>query len=172
MLKCNISTSHGYANGTQGRMVGILHDKNYKLPRGKPGEIIMIKPPEYIMMEVLDKMQKTISIVPCVKARSKIDYKKKGKDKTYRCFSNNVVLKFALTIHEVQGQTLDIAILLLGRYHGYKIGNITWSLLYVALSRTKKLSHMKLFPCDTKGVYQALFYKHLLKLSMPSNLKK
>ena len=81
MLKCNISTSHGYANGTQGRMVGILHDKNYKLPRGKPGEIIMIKPPEYIMMEVLDKKQKTISIVPWSKLDQKSIIRKRVKIK-------------------------------------------------------------------------------------------
>ena len=31
---------------------------------------------------------------------------------------------------------------------------------------------MKLFPCDSTGEFQPIFHKHLLKLSMPNNLKK
>ena len=125
MLKRNISTLHGYANGTQGQMVGILHNKHYKLPPGKAGEIIMIEPPEYIIMHIVNKKEKKTTILPCVETQSKLGYKKNGKDKSYRCFSNHIVLTFALTIHEVQGQTLDRVILLLGRYHGYKVWNIT-----------------------------------------------
>ena len=85
MLKRNISTLHGYANGTQGRMVGILHEKQYKLPPGRPGGTIMIEPPDYIMMQVLDKKQNVTKILPCVKMRSKLDYKNNGIDKSYRC---------------------------------------------------------------------------------------
>ena len=73
MLKRNISTSHGYANGTQGRMIGILHENKYKLPVGGPGEVIMIEPPQFIMMEVMNKKLK--SLVPCEKISSKINYK-------------------------------------------------------------------------------------------------
>ena len=53
---------------------------------------------------------------------------------------------FALTIHETQGQTLLRIILLLGRQRGLRVGQITWPLVYVALSRTKKMSHIKFFP--------------------------
>ena len=83
-----------------------------------------------------------------------------------------VVLTYALTIHETQGQTLERAILLLARLPGMNVGNITWPLLYVALSRTRKLSHMKIFPAGTTEFYHPMYFAHLLRLRMPSNLKK
>ena len=52
------------------------------------------------------------------------------------------------------------------------IGNLTWSLLYVALSRTRKLSHMKLFPTGSTDFYHPMYFAHLLRLRMPSKLKK
>ena len=46
MLKANPFPVAGYANGSQGRMVGIVHeDSNFVLPKGNPGEMIMIPPP-------------------------------------------------------------------------------------------------------------------------------
>ena len=83
-----------------------------------------------------------------------------------------VVLTYALTIHECQGQTLSRIILLLGRLPGMNVGKITWSLLYVALSRTKTLSHIKLFPTGSTKYYHSMYFSHLLRLSMPANLKK
>ena len=101
-----------------------------------------------------------------------MEYKRDGKDCVYRCWSNMVVLTFALTIHETQGQTLSRIILLLGRLPGMNVGRITWSLLYVALSRTRKLSHVKLFPTGSSKYYHPMYFSHLLKLSMSANLKK
>ena len=83
-----------------------------------------------------------------------------------------VVLTFAFTVHETQGQTLRRIILLLGRLPGMNVRKITWSLVYVALSRTKKLSHIKFFPTGSSKYYHSMFFAHLLKLSMPANLKK
>ena len=83
-----------------------------------------------------------------------------------------VVLTYALTIHECQGQTLPRIILLLGRLPGLYVGKITWPLLYVALSRTKKLSHIKFFPTGSTKYYHSMYFAHLLKLRMPANLKK
>ena len=83
-----------------------------------------------------------------------------------------VVLTFALTIHEMQGQTLSRIILLLGRMPGMNIGKTTWNLLYVALSRTKRLSHVKFFPTGSTKYYHSMYFAHLLKLSMPTNLKR
>ena len=83
-----------------------------------------------------------------------------------------VVLTFAMTIHETQGQTLRRIILLLGRLPGMNIGKITWSLVYVALSRTKRLEHIKLFPTGSAEYFHSMHFAHLLKLSMPVNLKK
>ena len=83
-----------------------------------------------------------------------------------------VVLKFALTVHETQGQTLRKVILLLGRLPGFNVGKITWSLLYVALSRVKKISDMKLFPTGSVKYYHSMYFEHLLKLTIPINLKR
>ena len=83
-----------------------------------------------------------------------------------------VVLTFALTIHETQGQTLPRIILLLGRLPGFNVGKITWSLLYVALSRTRKLSNIKFFPTGSSKYYHSMYFAHLLKLAMPENLKR
>ena len=45
-------------------------------------------------------------------------------------------------------------------------------MLYVALSRTRKLSHMKFFPAGNTDFYHPMYFTHLLRLCMPSNLKK
>ena len=173
MLKANTLPQAGYANGSQGRMIGVLHDNDYILPSGSPGEMIMIPPPRYVIMEVHHKgKEKKTSILPCEKQETKLEYYRNGKEQIYRCWSNMVVLSFALTVHEMQGQTLRRVILLLGRLPGMNVGKITWPLVYVALSRTKKLSHMKFFPTGSTKYYHSMYFAHLLKLSMPANLKK
>ena len=83
-----------------------------------------------------------------------------------------MVLKFALTFHETQGQTLQKIILLLGRLPGFNVGMISWSLLYVALSRVRKISDMKFFPTGSTKYYHSMYFEHLLKLTMPVNLKR
>ena len=77
-------------------------------------------------------------------------------------------MSFAQTVHEVQGQTLERVILILGRHGGRSVGRITWSLLYVALSRVKKLDHIKFFPCGRTSTYDC--FKHLTKLRPSSSL--
>lgn len=79
-------------------------------------------------------------------------------------------MAFALTIHEVQGQTLDRAIVVLGRNIGHSIGNVSWSLLYVALSRVKKLEHVRFFPHGRRGSVEC--FKYLTKLKPPVKLVK
>ena len=174
MLKDNTLPSAGYANGSQGRMVGIVHeDSTYVLPSSSPGEMIMIPPPQFVIMEVHHKgKEEKTSIFPCEKQETVLEYKRNGKDCCYRCWSNMVVFTFAMTIHETQGQTLERIILLLGRLPGMNVGVITWSLVYVALSRTRKLAHMKFFPTGSTKFYHSMYFAHLLKLSMPANLKK
>ena len=173
MLKANPFPAEGYANGSQGRMIGIVHDGNYVLPEGSPGQMKMIPPPRFIIMEVHHMgKEKNKSIFPCERQEAVLEYKRDRKDCEYNCWSNMVVLTFALTIHECQGQTLRRVILLLGRLPGMYVGKITWPLLYVALSRTKKLSHIKFFPTGTGKYYHSMYFTHLLKLSMPDNLKK
>ena len=174
MLKANTFPQAGYANGSQGRMIGLVHeDPNYVLPSGFPGEMIMIPPPRFIIMEVhhIGKEKRT-SILPCEMEATEIEYYRDSKKFIYRCWSNMVVLTFALTVHETQGQTLRRIILLLGRLPGMNVGRITWSLLYVALSRTKKLRHVKLFPTGSTKYYHPMYFSHLLKLSMPVNLRR
>ena len=114
------------------------------MPKGGRGEVIKIEPPEYVIMKVVAK-DGTSSLVPCKLKVSEIDYRFEGKERKYRCMSNEVSLSFAQTVHEVQGQTLGRVILVLGRSAGRSIGRVTWSLLYVALSRVKKLDHVKFF---------------------------
>ena len=174
MLKTNTFPAAGYANGSQGRMIGIVHDdSDYILPSGSPGEMIMIPPPRFIIMEVHHKgKEKKTSIFPCEKQQATLEYKRDKKDFVYKCWSNMVVLTFALTIHETQGQTLPRIILLLGRLPGFNVGKITWPLLYVALSRTRKLSNIKFFPTGSSKYYHSMYFAHLKKLSMPENLKR
>ena len=173
MLKSNTLPPEGYANGSQGRMIDIVFDDDYVLPCGKPGEMIMIPPPTYLIMEVHHKgKKKYTSILPCQKQRSEIEYYRDRKECVYVCWSNTVVLTFALTVHEVQGQTLKRVILLLGRLPGMNVGKIDWHLLYVALSRTRRLCDMKLYPTGNTDFYHPMYYAHLLRLRMPSKLKK
>ena len=76
---------------------------------------------------------------------------------------------FAFTIHETQGQTLKKVILLLGRMPGLNVGQISWSLLYVALSRTKELKDIKFFPSGWSGFGN---FKHLTMLKTSSTFVK
>ena len=98
-----------------------------------------------------------------------MEYKKNGRDKKFHCLSNKINLMFAMTIHETQGQTLKRAILLLGRLPGLHVGRVTWSLLYVALSRARLLQHIKFFPCGLPGFAN---FKYLTKLEPSSKLVK
>ena len=173
MLKANPLPPEGYANGSQGRMIDIVFHDDYVLPHGEPGEMIMIPPPQFIIMEVHHRgKKKHISIFPSKKQETELEYYRDGKEFVYRCYSNMIVLTFSLTIHETQGQTLERVILLLARLPGMNVGKITWPLLYVALSRTRRLSHMKFFPAGTTDLYHPMYFSHLLRLRMPSNLKK
>ena len=110
----------------------------------------------------------TITLVPCKRNVTEIEYRYYGKERKYRCWSNRVSLSFAQTVHEVQGQTLERVILILGRYAGRSVGRISWSLLYVALSRVKKLEHIKFFPCGRSSSNEC--FMHLTKLRPPSSL--
>ena len=76
---------------------------------------------------------------------------------------------FAMTIHETQGQTLKRALLLLGRLPGLHVGRVTWSLLYVALSRARLLEHIKIFPCGLPGFAN---FRYLTKLKPSTKLVK
>ena len=104
-----------------------------------------------------------------VKEKISLDYKRNGKDKHFSCFSNCVNLMFAFTIHETQGQTLNKVILLLGRMPGLHVGQISWSLLYVALSRTRELKDINFFPCGILGFSN---FKHLTRLKPSSKFVK
>ena len=79
MMKQNISPPLGYANGSQGRMVGIVPKEGDQLPPGAPGEMIMIEPPQYIIMEVHHSKgdRKWTTVVPCKLQKAKLEYKKK-----------------------------------------------------------------------------------------------
>ena len=79
-------------------------------------------------------------------------------------------LAFCLTIHGVQGQTLDRAILVLGRHKGRSIGRVSWSLLYVALSRVRALKHLRFFPYGSRGSTRCFDY--LTSLKKPANFVK
>ena len=118
----------------------------------------------------MTKSDGTQSLVPCKRQVTNIEYRHEGKEKKYRCYSNQVSLSFAQTIHEVQGQTLGRVILILGRHVGRNVGRISWSLLYVALSRVKKLDHIKFFPCGRRSTLEC--FMHLTKLKPTSKFVK
>ena len=67
-------------------------------------------------------------------------------------------------------QTLDRVIVVLGRHVGRSVGQINWSLVYVALSRLKKLQHIKLFPCGKRNSMECSM--HLTKLKPSSRFVK
>ena len=113
--------------------------------------------------------RKWTTVVQCKIQTEKLEYKKNGRDKKFHCLSNKVNLMFAMTIHETKGQTLERALLLLGRLPGLNVGSVTWSLLYVALSRASFLRHIKFFPC---GFTEFANFRYLTKLEPPSKLVK
>ena len=73
MLKKNKLPPKGYANGSQGRMIQLVFKDSYVFPKGKPGQLIMIPPPEYVIMEVEHHGKfKKKSILPCPRELSRI----------------------------------------------------------------------------------------------------
>ena len=40
----------GYANGSRGKMIGILPEEGNVLPPGAPEEMMKIEPPKYVIM--------------------------------------------------------------------------------------------------------------------------
>ena len=70
----------------------------------------------------------------------------------------------------MQGQTLDRAILVLGRRKGRSIGTVSWSLLYVAISRVRALGHLRFFPYGLRGSTECFSYMTLLR--KPANFVK
>ena len=92
MLKANTLPQAGYANVSQGRMIGVVfQDNNYVLPTGFPGEKIMIPPPQFVIMEVYHKgKENKTSILPCVRQETTLEYYRIGKEYSYRCWSNMV----------------------------------------------------------------------------------
>ena len=171
MMKQNILPPLGFANGSQGKMIGIVPKEGNQLPPGAPGEIIMIEPPQYIIMNVHHSKgdRKWTTVVPCKIQTEKLEYKKNGRDKKFHCLSSKIKLMFAMTIHETQGQTLKRALLLLGRLPGLHVGRVTWSLLYVALSRARLLKDIKFFPCGLPGFAN---FRYLTKLKPSSKFLK
>ena len=152
----------------------VVHeDTNFVLPSGSPGEMIIIPPPRFVIMEVhhIGEDMKTL-ILPCEKQKTELDYHRNSKECCYRCLSKTVVLSLALTVHETQGQTLRRILLLLGRLSGMNVGLITWSLIYGGLSREKNLAHIKFFPTGLIKYYHSMYFAHLLKLCLPENLQK
>ena len=133
ILKQNICPPIGYANGSQGKMVGIVPQEGYTLPTGAPGELIMIEPPEYIIMEVHhdDGENKWTTTISCKRHAATIEYGPKKKKKKYNCMPTEVNLTFSMTIHETQGQTLLRAILLLGRQRGLSIEMISYIVTFI-----------------------------------------
>ena len=87
MLKSNPNPPAGYANGSQGRMLGVIHeDSKYVLPSGSPGQMIMIPPPMFVIMEVHHKgKDKKKSILPCKKVETTLEYYRDKKECIYRC---------------------------------------------------------------------------------------
>ena len=114
----------GYANGLQGKMVGIVPRKDYELPSGAPGQLIMIEPPSYIIMDVDhdDGEKKWTTTISCERHAATLEYGNEKKKKKYHCFSTEVNLMFAMTIPETQAQTLSRVIFLLGRQRGLFVG--------------------------------------------------
>ena len=52
-------------------------DSNYVLPSGYPGEMIMIPPPSFFIMEVHHKVKgkvKRKTILPCKRQETKLEY--------------------------------------------------------------------------------------------------
>ena len=77
-LKRNIAPSSGFANGSKGRVVGLVHKDGYVLPKGGAGEVIKIEPPEYIIMQVTGK-DGTQTLVPCKRQVTEEEYRYKGR---------------------------------------------------------------------------------------------
>ena len=115
-----------------------------------------------------DGEKKWTTTICCKPHTATLEYGKTKEKKKYHCFSAEVNLMFAMTIHETQGQTLMRVILLLGRQRGISLGRISWALLYVALSRTKVLKHIRFLP--SVGGWQD--FEFLTKLKPSSTFTK
>lgn len=80
-----------------------------------------------------------------------------------QCYSHNVKLMFAITFHKSQGQTLSRVVLHLHKRPGRSLKNLTIQGLYVALSRVRLGSCIRVSYDSRTGL------KYLTRLQRPKN---
>jgi hypothetical protein len=137
MVTMNIHTDLDVANGVWGRIQAIVLDKRERLITTKDKHFIQLKyPPRYVLVR-LDQMKAPLlqgleeNVIPVISV-TKTFVIKDGIKKTVHRTQLPLILAYAFTDHQSQGQTLDSVIVDIGPPpHGH----LTPFNVYVLLSR-------------------------------------
>jgi ATP-dependent DNA helicase PIF1 len=147
MLLANISTKLGLVNGSLGTVVDIIYGTNER-PPGLPFAV-MVRFDNYAGPYLLEE-ERAFPVVPILR-----EWEPKPSTKCQRT-QIPLACAYAVTVHKVQGLTLDKIVLDLGREE------FASGITFVALSRTKRLKDIafaKAFAFDRlpqKGRFNAL----------------
>jgi hypothetical protein len=202
-LTANVNPNKGLANGTSGTMHSLSWDSQevfeemaVRIENAAPGEFVDLVRPMSINVEVSDEalkgsewsrpesetMQpgKVIIPMPC-NAKEMLELVGSHRvSLPYYTFA--VDLAFVITFHKCQGRTINKVILDLSKQPGN--GNVTYSSLYVGLSRVRKGADIRLLPLIQSHAYDLLTphrtrvahgaspLAHLLTLRQPAELGK
>ena len=170
-LSQKICSEHGLKHGSVATMISMTYESKRNIRRAPRDTIIgglnQVAQPTNIKLSLhssnaKDSKKKIITIrtrllVPLVTVSTqftllKYNHKTRKPGINLQCYSHNVKLMFAITFHKSQGQTLEHVVLHLYKRPGRSLKNITIQGLYVALSRVRLGSRIRVSFDRTTGL--------------------
>lgn len=149
----NISQERGVVNGTRATLHSLAYTDSQAARRlvdaAEPGSIVVVPPPDAVLVTISGFDQP----VPLVKSR----FREKIPGTQVEFAPWQCELAFAFTYHKVQGATVDRLVLDLNQ-RPVKLGRLTHSALYVALTRVTSAAGLLLMPERNGG------FAHLARL--------
>ena len=151
-LSQRICNEHGLTHGSGAIMSSMTWEnkRNTRRPTCDTtiaGQLYHVAPPDTVGFRLDGRKNNVITVrtclpVPLVKVSNqftllKYNHKTKNPGINLQCYSHNVKPMFAITFHKSQGQTLGRVVLHLHKRPGRSLRNITIQGLYVALSRVR-----------------------------------
>ena len=189
-LETRTCTEHGLANDSVATMSSITWENKGAMCQvtrnAIAGELYQVAQPSNIKFDLQSPIVNGVSrtrprnqpqnaiivpmhvVVPMVQVSqqfklSKYNPKTRKPALCLQCYSHNVKLMFAITFHKSQGQTLSRVVLHLHKRPGRSLRNLTIQGLYVALSRVRVGSCIRVSYDTRTGL------GHLMRLRRPKN---
>lgn len=156
MVLANVNPQCGLSNGSSCTMIGLagLTEGDERIiGNALPGEVVWLKsPPKYVLVSVAALEDASVprllalggvGALPCVPLPiSSDEVAIGGRNVSYQ--SHHVSLAFAVTMHKVQGKTLEKAVIALSNHGGR--WKPTFEQLLVAITRVRNADDLRILP--------------------------